>query len=473
MKRSWRLLAVATALLCSASYVYAENKPWDERTAAIGAAGAMPSGAIDKEEMERLREIGEELFKAKFTINDGSGRPDATQATVPTKVRHRGPNLFSRTAGLDSNGCSSCHNEPLPGGAGAFTSNVFVSQGFVNADFDTVDPQFSNERGTNHMFGSGLLELLAREMTADLYAIRDNALRKARKSGEPVRVALESKGVSYGFITAKPDGLVAINEISGVDPDLTIRPFSQKGVVPSLRQFTVNAMNAHHGMQAEERYGARWTGTDDFDGDGHTAELRDMDISTLVLWQATLAPPIRQTLDNEEWRTAAAKGEGLMSSLGCAECHRPALPLKSLKFTDPGPGNSAANLNDRQVEAPAIYDLGLMEWAASLPRNEKGEVMVPLFGDLKRHAMTDRQITQLGNELLSQEFVDRTFFMTAELWGVGSTAPYGHRNDITTLDEIIRAHGGAGREARDRYVEASGEDRSAIIAFLRSLVIEE
>jgi cytochrome c peroxidase len=58
--------------------------------------------------------------------------------------------------------------------------------------------------------------------------------------------------------------------------------------------------------------------------------------------------------------------------------------------------------------------------------------------------MTDNQIDALGNELLSQRFVDRNIFQTAELWGVGSTRPYGHRNDFTTLDEIILAHGGNG-----------------------------
>ena len=42
---------------------------------------------------------------------------------------------------------------------------------------------------------------------------------------------------------------------------------------------------------------------------------------------------------------------------------------------------------------------------------------------------------------------------------------------MTTLDEVIRAHGGEARSARDRYVAASEEERSAIIAFLRTLVI--
>ncbi len=97
---------------------------------------------------------------------------------------------------------------------------------------------------------------------------------------------------------------------------------------------------------------------------------------------------------------------------------------------------------------------------------------MPLFGDLKRHKMTDQQIAALGNELLSQRFVERDVFQTTELWGIASTAPYGHRGDFTMLDEIIRAHGGDARVARDAYVSASDADRDALIAFLKTLVIE-
>jgi hypothetical protein len=101
----------------------------------------------------------------------------ATQAIIPTK-RKRPPDSFQRIAGTDSNACSSCHREPVMGGAGDFTVNVFVNEGFVNADFDTTDPQFSNERNTNHLMGAGLVELLAREMTADLHAIRRDTLKR-------------------------------------------------------------------------------------------------------------------------------------------------------------------------------------------------------------------------------------------------------------------------------------------------------
>ena len=53
------------------------------------------------------------------------------------------------------------------------------------------------------------------------------------------------------------------------------------------------------------------------------------------------------------------------------------------------------------------HDLALLDWAKSLNQDENGNYLVPLFGDLKRHVMTDNRIDGLGNELLSQRFVER------------------------------------------------------------------
>lgn len=472
IKNNWAIvMTLAGVAIVFGGPASSQTVPWAETTPAIGMTGSLPAGELTREELDRLTEIGEELFKAKFTAKDGAGRPRATQAIIPTKPRKGTEIAFSRTAGPDSNGCSSCHNDPVVGGAGDFVTNVFVSEGFNNADFDTTDPQFSNERGTNHIFGAGLVELLAREMSSELHKIRRDALADAASNGEAVTANLETKGVQFGKLTAMPDGITDLSKIEGIDSDLVIRPFSQKGVMTSLRQFTVNAMNHHHGMQAVERFGQRWTGSEDFDEDGQKSELAAADISALVAWQATLPNPVRETPENADWREAAKQGEILFSEFGCADCHVPSLPLSSLKFVDPGPMDASGTLNISQVETPAIYDMQLLEWTKQLPRNENGEFLVPLFGDLKRHTMTDARNEKLGNELLSQRFVDRNIFMTAELWGVGSTAPYGHRNDFSTLDEIILAHGGEGREAQSHYREASEEDRSAIIAFLRTLVI--
>lgn len=456
----------------SASCALADD-PWIEKSHKTPVDQARYSGALDAADLTELIDHGERLFKAKFTLLDGAGRPMATQAIIPTKRKRLPAKEFHRTAGLDANSCASCHNDPVVGGAGDFSVNVFVSEGFDHADFDTTDPQFSNERNTNHLMGAGLVELLAREMTAELHRIRREALRDARSSGVHQTRDLIAKTVRFGQITAAPDGILDLSQIDGLDSDLVIRPFGQKGVMTSLRQFTINALNHHHGMQADERFGARWTGEQDFDEDGISREISTGDISALVAWQATRPPPSQVTPAAPSWRKAAAAGDRLFDAIGCASCHIRALPLETLLFDDPGPFDAAGTLRQGELESSAHYDLELLDWANALPRNAKGQIMVPLFSDLKRHVMTDRQVAALGNELLSQRFVERNVFQTSELWGIGSTAPYGHRGDFTTLDEIIRAHGGGGRESRDNYLALTGRDKSALIAYLKTLVIEE
>ena len=464
-------LAAVMALQIGLSVAAPADEPWAERTQALGAVADMPTGVLSRDELIKLIATGEALFEASFTTLDGVGRPQATQAIDPTQRKHPREQVFFRTAGPDAGSCSACHNQPTTGGAGDFVANVFASEGFESADFDSLDPQFSSERGTNHLFGAGLIELLAREISFELQSIRSDALSKARANGAAVRLQLESKGVDFGFISAEPDGSVSLDELDGVDTDLVIRPFTQKGVMTSLRQFTVNALNHHHGMQADERFGARWTGSDDHDGDGKSGEISAADVSAMVAWQATLAAPVRMVPETDGWAEAAARGEANFAEFGCTTCHRPALPLESISFADPGPFDLAGTLNDRQVGAKAIYDIALLAWSKELPRDGQGRVLVPLFGDLKRHVMTDNQIDALGNELLSQRFVERNIFQTAELWGVGSTQPYGHRNDFSSLDEIILAHGGNGRTARDAYAAAPDTEKSALIAFLKTLVI--
>lgn len=428
-------------------------------------------GRLDGERLQRLIDAGENLFDARFTTLDGAGRPMATQAIIPTKRKRAPRSGFSRTAGMDANACSSCHNVPVMGGAGDFSANVFVSEGFQHTEFDTIDPQFSNERNTNHLFGAGLVELLAREMSRELQGQRTRALQVARASGNMTSMELTAKGVSFGRLHAYPDGRLDPNDIEGVDQDLVIRPFSHKGVMTSLRQFTINALNHHHGMQAVERFGKRWTGEDDHDEDSLIDEMGAGDVSALVAWQASLPPPRRMSPADERWRQAASAGEALFEQSGCTACHRSSLPLASLDFADPGELDAAGTLRRGEAD-DAVYPLALLAWAKQLPRDANGHVLVPLFGDLKRHRIADQTLAALGNELLSQRFVERNVFMTSELWGVASTAPYGHRGDLSTLTEVIDAHGGEARRSRDAWMDMSEEQRSEVIAFLKTLVIE-
>lgn len=461
---------LALILACGGALV-ARSASWDEKvftshvdfdTVARAGADAIPA----------LIERGRILFKAKFTTADGAGRPRATQAILPTK-RKRGANpAFTRTSGPDANSCAGCHNDPIIGGAGDFVADAFVSEGFESAEFDTVDPTFSSERHTTPLMGAGLVELLAREMTGDLQGLRAQAVRQAWETGKVCEVDLVSKGVRFGTLTARPDGIVELDRIEGVDADLILRPFSRKGVFTSLRQFSINAMNNHHGMQAVERFGLRWTGSRDFGEGGVADAVTAGDISALTAWQAALPPPTVKTDLPEDWRIAAQAGAAHFATFGCVSCHVKALPLKSLAFTDPAPYEMAGTLRHGETAQTIAIDLSLQPFAGQLQKNASGEWLIPLFSDLKRHVVVDAQVNSLGNELQAQRFVARDVFLTPRLWGVGSTAPYGHRGDFRGLDEIIVAHGGEGRVARDAYLAAGETARAEVIAYLRTLEIK-
>ncbi len=459
------------SLLSESALTAPADNLWNKTTSITHVSQARFIGELNKKTLAELIEHGEALFSAKFTSDDGVGRPMSTQAIIPTKRKRPPRYRFSRTSGLDANACSSCHNQPLTGGAGDFVTNVFVSEGFQNTDFDNTDPQFSNERNTNHLFGAGLIELLAREMTADLQQLRSAALATAKRDNTTVQIRLQTKDVDFGTLAANADGTVDLTGVDGVDPDLVIRPFSQKGVITSLRQFTINALNHHHGMLATERYGQRWTGSDDFDEDSITGEITDGDVTALVAWQATLPPPVVTVPKDQRWQQAAASGEALFASTGCATCHRPSLPLRSTIFHDPGPYDAAGTRRQSEDTLGSSYDLAQLAWIAELPRDDNGSVLVPLFGNLKRYKIADQEVAALGNELLAQRFVERDVFATTELWGIADTAPYGHRGDLGTLHEVISAHGGDGRESRDQYLALTEIDRQSLTAFLKTLRI--
>ena len=61
--------------------------------------------------------------------------------------------------------------------------------------------------------------------------------------------------------------------------------------------------------------------------------------------------------------------------------------------------------------------------------------------------------------------------MTEPLWGVGSTAPYGHDGRSPTLEDVILRHGGEAQLARDRFAGLSKKRRGEIVSFLKTLVV--
>ena len=167
----------------------------------------------------------------------------------------------------------------------------------------------------------------------------------------------------------------------------------------------------------------------------------------------------------DDWRAAAKGGVETFNAIGCASCHMQTLPLKSLVFTDPAPYDMAGTLRSGEVKEPIRIDLGTLPFAKTLQKNDKGEWLIPLYSDLKRHLIVDERVNALGNELQAQRFVERDVFLTPRLWGVGSTAPYGHNGAFRMLDEIIAAHGGDARFSRDAYLALDQPKRDGVVVF--------
>ena len=462
--------------------------------------------ANDMEYALSIRQLiahGKDAFRAQWTPGQGGGRPLTTGTGAPLSDPSSPlvfPRNFNRVSAMDSNGCAGCHNAPFgePGGGGDFVTGVFVAaQRFDFATFDAMDAtikrgsvdesgsmatlqSIGNFRATLGMYGSGFIEMLARQMTAELQLIRDSLA-----PGESA--ALETKGVSFGELGRAGDGSWDVSAVEGLPPQsiasqgaaeppsLVIHPFHQSGSVVSIRQFTNNAFNHHHGMQSEERFG---TGID-ADGDGHVDELTRADITAVALFQATLPVPQQVMPANPRVRQAIEDGRALFEDVGCAACHVPALPLdnEGWIYSEPNPYNPAGNL---QVgDAPAVsIDLTSGELPGPRLRPKKGVVWVPAFTDLKLHDITsgpgdpNAEAIDINQPAGSPEFLGgNRRFLTKKLWGAANERPYFHHGLFTTLREATLAHHGDALASRQAFESLRPDDQDRIIEFLKSLQV--
>jgi hypothetical protein len=135
-------------------------------------------------------------------------------------------------AGL-SDSCALCHGRPR-GSAGA-GGNVVTRP---------------DSRDSPHLFGLGLKEMLADEITTDLRNTRALAIAQAQQRKKSLTLKLASKGVQYGSITGNADGSVDVSKVVGVDTDLRVKPFFAEGSTISIREFVVGALHKEMGLEA-------------------------------------------------------------------------------------------------------------------------------------------------------------------------------------------------------------------------------
>lgn len=185
---------------------------------------------IIKRDPFRAIRRGRQLFQRKYTRLQGIG-PLSGDGTGNIETN------LAIGAGLVDN-CAGCHGRP---------------RGAAGSGGDVVTRPDS--RDAPHLFGLGLKEMLADEITSDLRTIRQQAVDEARESpsNNPVTKPLTSKGISYGAIIATRHGnkvTIDTSAITGVDADLRVRPFFAHGGTISMREFIVGAWNAEMGLQA-------------------------------------------------------------------------------------------------------------------------------------------------------------------------------------------------------------------------------
>lgn len=358
-------------------------------------------------------------------------------------------------------------------------SDKTILRGALNEIGEFVTLQtIGNFRAPPGLFGKGFIEMLSRQMSVDLQAIRD-------ATGPGESNVLVTKGVSFGIISRDTSDQWDISGFEGLPPQslvgdtpsLIILPFSQSGSNVSIRDISVGAFNNHVGMQAVERFGI----DTDPDGDGITNELTRADITAAVIFIATLQVPGQVFPLNKVMIDAIESGEELFAQIGCASCHIPELPLDNQGwiFSEPNPFNPP---NTLQVgDAPTFFvDLTSGQLPGKRLEIKNGVVMVPAYTDLKLHDITtdpgDPNEEPLNINAgavgdITGFLAGNRRFLTFRLWGTGNERPHFHHGKFTTLREATLAHAGEASEALDAFLALTTFEQDEVIEFLKSLQV--
>ena len=410
--------------------------------------------------LQQVRAAGLKIFATPFNRFDGFGdgplnQSDTTNPGGRPTLQNNGTSL--RVNGLDAQTCLECHaivsaattpfTMGIGGAAGINASAMFMTKS-IDAD-DSAANGFADFNGRyinpTAMFGLGGVQLLGKEMTAELQRLKSRALMN------PGRVIpLRVKDVNFGKIVADVEGNLDTHDIEGIDEDLVVRPFGRKGEFSSVRGFDLGALMFHLGMQPVEVVGE---GIDE-DGDGVVNEVLVGEVSALEIFATTQETPVQLELGSDE-----LKGLKRFKTIGCAACHRPVMQTHSpdLKYSFPEvPTDPNANV---------FYTVDLREKPSAFPESKGGGIKVPMFSDLKRHDMGPG----LAESFHGASDRQNREFITAKLWGVADTAPYLHDGRALTLVAAIRMHGGEGQASRDAFVKLKDTAKNRLLKFLRTL----
>lgn len=415
---------------------------------------------INRDPFRSIRR-GRQLFQRKFTQAQGVG-PNENDGSGDLNTD------IAIGAGL-SDSCGGCHGRPR--GSGGAGGNVVTRP---------------DSRDAPHLFGLGLKEMLADEMTADLRSTRDLAVAHAKQKKSPVTLRLGSKGVYFGSITGNPDGSVDTSQVTGVDSDLRIKPFMAEGSVISIREFIVGALHKEMGLEASAdpdlmtaSAGGRVVTPAGMVLDGSKDKITPPpapDAQNGNEIDAALVDHLEFYLMNyfkpaQYQQTAATqRGRYTFSQIGCGSCHVSEMTINHDRRvanveTNYDPANGV--FNSLFATANALFYTQDDGSGFPVLKHPSGNpfVVKDIFTDFKRHDLGVNFYERNWDGSMQRQF------LTRPLWGVGSTGPYGHDGRSMTLNDVILRHGGEALKSRNAFAAMAPHAQEDLIAFLNSLVL--
>jgi CxxC motif-containing protein (DUF1111 family) len=421
---------------------------------------------------------GRRLFHTNFTTGN---HIEANNGLMPPEVA-----VHANLAGpllnqLTCEGCHSHNNRGVPPAAGADFDSVVVKIAGQGKDANggpTADPNYGKQlqnvavggakaegsasftyATVTRMFGDGTSYTLTKPTTTF----------KNMAAGTPANysVRLARPLVGMGLLEAIPEADILAHAdptdcnsdgIKGV-PNLVFDPedgtmkvgrFGWKASKASVRHQAAEAAMLDMGVTTSvfPKHDCGSAQTACTSADKATPELSDADLGQVVTYMRTLGVPPRRDLKDAQ----VVRGETLFTQLGCVGCHQP---------------------NQHTGTAHPFVEL-------------RNQVIHP-YSDLLLHDMGP----DLADNNTQGEFVaTSTMWRTPPLWTIGlcdevaagfqkdqtlNPAPnlgpchYLHDGRAATLLEAVLWHGGEAQAVKERVVALPAADRSALVAFLKSL----
>jgi hypothetical protein len=239
---------------------------------------------------------------------------------------------------------------------------------------------------------------------------------------------------------------------------------------PGAQQFVTAAGKDRGAVRAKTKSGLPGISLDDPDRDGYCEEITEGDLDMAEWYLLNHPAPTRGRLTRD-----VKTGEKLFHQVGCAKCH---VPDWHLFAHDPAGKDYTQRFDgDRRFfELHVAWNEATerLEGKVKYLADRKGKRWIPRRGAYTvRGIYSDFKYHDVGKDFYQVQFDGSVVkkWRTTPLWGLGSTAPYGHDGASLDIDAVIRRHGGEALASRFAYKALTEDQRRQVVCFLQNLVL--